>query len=498
MTTRPDKSIHFGCPRCTAPLVVSAAQIGRMLPCPRCHATVHVPAESRKQCAEAYPVAAEDGPQEPLPPPEIVFHCPVCQTRLTAPEDRVGQNVPCPDCGTPAIVPPRPEQKPVKKLASQEGYDVHDDVARASAPVGPEYFAVYCGLCNTLMHATEDQVGTQLVCPDCGTSTTVHPPRLQRRAPKGFGDNVGEGYAVSAEREPPRPEPQWLAFHPSRGYESVANGPTVSDAADPLPPLRPHLPRWPLWSGVFGFPWHCGSRLRWFQMSLCACLIGFAGDLAITMANVNASGLAGLGPALLGLLATATATCAAAAWIAVAAIDGLTIVTETSAGSDSIADWPNPSLFVDWLGEAFFVVNSLGLSASAGLGLTWVLKLLDLANWYAMPLTLLVLFPFVLMSMLELNSAVLPFSPAIASSLIRRPLAWALFFGETVLVMGSASGIVTLARIGMGLRPAIPVVAAVLTAALMIYFRLVGRLAWCCSMAKASRGEPKGPDVAEG
>lgn len=492
MTTRPDNSIHFGCPRCTAPLVAPAAQIGRSLHCPLCHAAVCVPAQSRKPYPEAYPVVDEAGPAKPLPQPEIAFHCPACRTRMTAPDDQVGQSTACPECGTPAVVPPRPEKKPPKKMTPVEAYEVHEDADATAAQPGPKYFAVYCSLCNTLMHATEDQIGTELICPDCRTATVVHPARLPPGIPKGFGEKAGEEYAVSGASDPPRPEPRWLAFHRFGGFDSVSYGREPSEAADLPPAERPRLPRWPLASGVFGFPWRRGPRVRWLQMSIWGSLIGYLGAVAVAMANTSATGMAGVGPAILGLLATAIAATTVAGWLAVASIDGLTILTGSAAGADRIENWPNPSLFIDWLDDAFFVVNSLAMSATVGLGLTWLLNFFDLANWYAMPLTLWLLFPFVLMSMLEVNSALAPFSMAVCRSLVRHWLAWIAFYVETVLLLGSAACIAAIFLQEANIFLGIPVAIAVFSATLMIYFRLIGRLAWCCSVESPARGETKG------
>ncbi len=52
---------------------------------------------------------------------------------------------------------------------------------------------VSCGLCNTLMYATQEQVGQTIVCPDCGVPTLVkRPPDERSQKPLSSAGDVGE------------------------------------------------------------------------------------------------------------------------------------------------------------------------------------------------------------------------------------------------------------------------------------------------------------------
>ena len=46
----------------------------------------------------------------------------------------------------------------------------------------PKYIAVNCRHCDTLMYATEKQVGHSITCPDCGKSQKVLPPAKPKPA----------------------------------------------------------------------------------------------------------------------------------------------------------------------------------------------------------------------------------------------------------------------------------------------------------------------------
>jgi len=62
-------------------------------------------------------------------------------------------------------------------------------------------FAIYCGLCNTMMYGTEAQIGQKLQCPDCGRDTIVQKP-LENLAPDQHITQDFEGtnqYELSAE-----------------------------------------------------------------------------------------------------------------------------------------------------------------------------------------------------------------------------------------------------------------------------------------------------------
>ena len=58
-----------------------------------------------------------------------------------------------------------------------------------------DYVAVLCSLCNTRMLATADQVGSRMMCPDCGTATVV-PPMPPRRKKIDVMAGAGDGYGA--------------------------------------------------------------------------------------------------------------------------------------------------------------------------------------------------------------------------------------------------------------------------------------------------------------
>jgi DNA-directed RNA polymerase subunit RPC12/RpoP len=481
--------IHFGCPHCTGPLKAPATHVGRQQRCPLCQWAVEVPQEGWPAHVEQYDLHDDSRPTA-TSQPEIAVGCPVCHTRMTAPETQIGQQIVCPDCGTRVVIPPKAEPVPRKPMVPLEAYALCEDYDPASFPSGiqqegracgasersdpTEYIAVYCGLCGTLIQATPDQAGREVTCPDCGRPVLVPPP-----VPKPRHDPLDEidgEYDLAKggetfERPLPTFRPPWAGTARAEGR---------------LPSERPAPPRWPLLSGVFNFPCYRTTWMRWLSLSACAAPIAYLAYAGWCFARgIGAgAGMAGLGPMIVGLMFTSMAVCMAVAWFAVMSVNLLAIVWDTAAGNDIVESWPDAFGFIDWAGSTFFVINSAALAALAGLGLGWLMDCGNLPGWSARIAVPLALFPPLLISMLEMNSATAPFSPAVCRSLVSNWRAWVGFYLETTFLLAAAGGV--LAAVPLPGKPLLEMflAAAVIVATLMIYFRLLGRLAWCCSFPR--------------
>jgi hypothetical protein len=92
------------------------------------------------------------------------------------------------------------------------------------------------------------------------------------------------------------------------------------------------------------------------------------------------------------------------------------------------------------------------------------------------------LFPVLLLSMLETGSPLLPFSQAVMKSFFAAKRGWTIFYLETMGLWAAAlcaAGHV-LQRWKSSTSVLLPILALLLTAVLIIYFRLLGRLGWYC------------------
>ena len=190
-----------------------AADVGKRGQCKKCGEVFRLVGEKSKSSSQDAKTQAEGGaaatgaqppaaavvnaPPKPKPQPTTVtFPCELCETRITAHVANVGKAVKCPDCGRRNVIPPPvavavpktpggDERGAVRFVGRRRG-------ARAGRPAAqtPMLHPVECGLCQTLMYATDAQVGKKLKCPDCGTLTW---PTRGRREAAGAGDRAGRG-----------------------------------------------------------------------------------------------------------------------------------------------------------------------------------------------------------------------------------------------------------------------------------------------------------------
>ena len=118
---------------------------------------------------------------------------------------------------------------------------------------------------------------------------------------------------------------------------------------------------------------------------------------------------------------------------------------------------------------------------------------INLDFWWFVPLAMFFFFPLVLLSMFDNRSALLPLASQVIAGLFRAPGAWLAFYLESALLAAAAIGIVGLAWL-LALPLAVLVAAVVLPTAWLMYFRLLGRLGWCCAAAvpEGSASAPSG------
>ncbi len=483
------------CPVCSTLIRAAESQVGRQVTCPDCDtpvavtpraevekkSTPPVPVEEYALCDDAEWLALRSRPADQT---YVPVTCPVCETFMQVPQDQVGHEIECPDCRQPMVVPPPPETDRQMSTAAEDPgeYALREegDGPPAGVPAAEQTdFPIHCPLCDTLMYVGRDQVGRQTVCRDCQTEFVVpRPPAPKRKLDlqARSGDVYGVGEAIDV------PE-----FKPVIQTSPRRSRPGLPSAADGLPRAQwPHThppPRWTFFSGVFGFPAYRNSWPRCVGLSLGLIVPLLLGQIAFELA-ISSSAL---------WVFAATMLCAMTGvlgliWAVVAFGSFLSVLRDTADGYHQIENWPEP-VFLDWIGEFFFLTNSLAVSVLPGLAIRGALEFAEGPAWLSglsVPASLLLVFPVSLLAMLETNSALNPFSLPVWRSLLSRWWAWGLFYIETTVLIASVAALTMLAAIYVpvvGLALAAPFLVAVL----MVYFRLLGRLAWRC-------GEGADPD----
>ncbi len=404
-------------------------------------------------CHERFVVIPEDQPQ--------VTACTFCATVVGVPSleqarerKALFQTLPLPtveeyDLAPAALMAP---SKPVRRLSRIDAEPVEEiDVA--------SLIALECPTCHELIRARVEATPGRAPCPYCGAMTSV--PARQTVA----------GWEVKKIEPPPPAEVgEYAAGAPLPTPEFPAGG-----LFDKLAEIRRRCaapPRWTFFSAVFTFPWRNDVLSRWS----CATL-GFTA-LAINALVVKwiAASFSGIGSGVALAFFLMPIIWIGFFTLSYAAACGICVLEATAAGLDKIEAWPEPH-WKEWMGQmlhlgwigAIPLVVSYGLARLAGLAGTrveWVLSGI-----------LFVLYPVALLSALEANSIWVPLTLPILKSLVKWWWAWLMFYLLTGLVAAGLAAILVFSERSshewslLALGPLVP-------AAVFIYFRLLGRLAW--------------------
>jgi hypothetical protein len=232
-----------------------------------------------------------------------------------------------------------------------------------------------------------------------------------------------------------------------------------------------HRPTFPFLEGTFSFPWYPEALFRWMVLSLgCAATV----LLFLVMLWCFSQGLwmARAGYAFgfpFGWLSIWTfgyaAGCAGA------------IISETAAGNDRVEGWPDPD-WRDWFSELLALLPSLMTAVALAFGAGKLSQALDGPFWTPAGVTLFFLLPICLLSTIDVNSPFVPFSRLIVGSLTVHAWAWLRFYAAAMALALTWPGSFIL---GYQKEPfyAAVITAPLMSISLLVYPRLLGRLAWC-------------------
>ena len=529
-------AFRFACPECFVGLKASVGKVGARLACPSCQANIVVPEApevSKPSGAdeehEIYDVRPDDA--APDDRTYVTVLCPLCHTRMYAAEEEIGQKMTCPDCGTHTTVA-RPvefsaqkeELEPVEFDGSTE-YAVHDEDWRTPADyreANRSQIPVVCPLCHTRMHAEESQVGLTIVCPDCQTETLI--PAAPDREPEPEPQDVGE-YDVGKPSEvfypkyaqmldKPLDQPDTPPGEKPRRSSPPGTKPKPRKSRPARPRKEPKPPAGPITEpdksaseektirrqGTPPTFWHMIAFLgyptvwrRWLTLGMGATVVAFVPLFAVDLAG-GPSGRVGVFVLLAVQSAQAIALVLGVLWAGIALPTCLIIIEETAAGTDAIEEWPD-------LGSLLCLENALAFSSLTysvviGFLLGQLPRIVGTPDWLGIPLGVFFLFPIVLLSLLERSSPLNLFSPKIAGSLVLNCGAWLLFYVQSILLLAALLAVVMPCSRFLGTWAAV-VIGPWFTAILMVYFRLLGRLAWHVSGERVPEEPIEPPDVSK-
>ncbi len=172
------------------------------------------------------------------------------------------------------------------------------------------------------------------------------------------------------------------------------------------------------------------------------------------------------------LLCSGAGVVCSLAWLVAANNVWLAVLRDSASGLDDVENWSD-NFWLDSIGEVIYLVNALFLAALPGFAITQFTE----ASGAWLPASVVVLFPLVLLSMLDASSAFVPLTLTVVVSLLTSARGWLLFFVQSALLIWGGAW---LARViwKYGELSSLVAGCCILVAAGMLYFRLLGRLAW--------------------
>ena len=256
----------------------------------------------------------------------------------------------------------------------------------------------------------------------------------------------------------------------SEKYVRAAEKKLVSAAAKPPAP-----PRWPMLQGIWLFPFYLSTLGAWMTLS-----VGFMafGWLFMFWLEYGAIG-GGQTAYYVGLPALATGLLT----LSYVSACSLIIIEQTSNGWNAV----EIKMGIDWKDWFWDFLHILALALQAGMVGYLVQVLSRSDSYYPMAIVTLALFPLVLLGALAAEGAWAPVAIlTVFRSFLQVPGSWGLFYWQTTALIGCWV-FITLEGIDSPDPWVTPLYTAPLLAVVvLIYARLLGRLAGCIAKATST------------
>ena len=375
--------------------------------------------------------------------------CPHCGNLLKLRPDQLGEQVQCPKCGKTFTV----GRSEAKEPASLDDLYEPEVPLRKSTIVPDEPVTIVHEEAPTMrVPEADDEVQV-----DLATSA----PLAQDVVYDVDWSGAGELEAESPQERPVLDQPDYLKLAREQGYVRVEE--------------EQYTPRWTFFSTVYEFPWMGQNLWRWGTMTFGFCVSGFFVVVVLHLMKrepdifVPFVVLAAVGTSLLSVV--------------VSSAFFLSAIQDTADGyrevqASSLAD------FDQWFVSAIGVLYVAALAALVG----YPFSLIDEVGMIAIPIAMAILFPFLVLSAMDGGSFFVPYSPRIVRTLIGVWWAWLFFYlMSTLIVVGWGYGMLE----GYQRRPfpMVLVAAPVLATIVLIYARLLGRVAWKAGVVLEAGGE---------
>lgn len=400
----------------------------------------------------------------------IPAKCKVCGTRVTPDIEFAGRKIECPDCFSPIQIPTLEEYaRQVDSQRSHEAVQIADiETYSFTAPIVPATPVATPSRAKKKRPPEERESRNSV-----GDIDADEDDIFQNRPTASASASAS---AMKDKATAPAPRKKKARPKPTEEKTGLQDPPYAMSALEALAEIRraeiPDPPKILFFSNVFEFPWSTPSALlRWsfltFQMLLTLLLLAFLIYLrrALGSASVIPIGFMALGQfALLAWTLSYAAAC------------GMSIMNDTSAGNNEVVGWPDGGL-TDW---SMDMLTLALLSTFAGIGAYLLTLPISFATGTLIPYIFFfhaLLFPFFILAGLDADSIWLPVSKMVTQSLRTVSLAWIKVTVLLNLVVVAVAGVV-FALANVNEFAAAFVAAPIIAAAIFIYFRLLGRMAY--------------------
>ncbi len=375
--------------------------------------------------------------------------------RLYAMPSQIGQKSKCPDCHAINLVQRPPEKTKPRTFEPADGYEIGlADEHPSALTTAHDQFNFSCRSCQAHLTLPRAWVGRQVPCPDCGLTLIVP-----------FPPPVAKKIVVAAEETG-----LTLGIAATRPKQDVINVERLMTSAEERlaaeAKKRPKRIKHPFLTGIYTYPFYPSSLVY-------VVLTSFLGGLVISLvkAAVEMTGLA----AVLGIFLMVLAVLMSLSLVGLVSSFLLKTVHWTSQAYPSVGESP-PFEFFDFLRSIGFIINAFAISTLPGF-LIGVAAHSQWVGFGSMLLCAYIFYPLALLSMLDDESIMSFYSGFIFSTLRSQRWAWLKFYVSSLIPFGLIIATQALAFFYPNeVWDYVTVVTSIV--ALLIYFRLLGRLAY--------------------
>lgn len=313
-------------------------------------------------------------------------------------------------------------------------------------------YRVKCPVCGSVTYAKAEQAGREIKCHDCYSPIKIPSPPKKSTKPVLELDQA-ETYRFEDRPEAKRPEDPFR-----RSAEELLRQASESEDEEPEPDFDiPQIRDWA--ANVFGIFLQPAVLVHWLVLSLfgsIAAFIAFKSEMPILVLGLFPVGL------FFGAIVIAC---------------GFAILESVSNAEESVAEWPLMLDPTEWLGSLVVALAAVGLTGIPA----WMLGQLvfgpGLVAVFLTMLSIYLFLPFVLLSMLDMQSVFAPFSAEVSRSVTRCHESWGgLYFSSGLLFVLLFLIFVVASLFELPQTAVISIFASV--GITFLYFAMLGRLAY--------------------